>query len=428
MIFLLPLILFLFFILTQVYIWEKSKIFWLFYCVLFAYTIFTQLAYLLYPEKLTKVSHFQYYGDSIFIKYWIFIFLSFIFIFLLFSIFYDKKLKIIHLELKKPRKSKNFLYITIILIYESILLFFLIKNFNNLSYYNQYILKGNKLWFYLLSFNSIIFLSLLYKIFKEKRRLKKIFIILFIFSLLVLVATCIRAGQRSEFFLAFMGILAFFLYLYKNKKINKKIKLKNILIFLFIIIVVISLLQGVRKTRGREETLNNFLSTIKNPQIFLTLLIPENVIFQDWVAPSLTLATSINYKTIFPLEVVKSNLFCSIPLINHKSLGLILSRIIHPQGTQGFGYYILTEGYNIMGFFGFIYISFIFVFAIKILDVFFTNTKDKYINAFMCGIMGFLAISLVRGQSVVLFRSLYYYFIPAILLLRLMGIKFYLKR
>jgi len=429
MIFFLPIILFLFFIITQFYIWKKSKIFWLYYCVLFAYTIFTQLGYLLYSKKLSAVSHFQYYGESIFIKYWLFVFLAFISIFLLFAIFYDKKLKMVHLEIKKTKKRKNFLYIIAILIYEAILIFFLIKNFENLSYYNQYILKNNKLWFYLFSFNGVIFLSFLYKILTEQRKkIKFLYSTLFLFSFSILVITCIRSGQRSDFFIPFIGIFSFILCVYKDKIKLNKIKLKNILISLVIIFIIISLLQGIRIIRGHEENINSFLMAIKRPQTYLTLLVPKNLIFQDWLAPSLTLATSINYKIIFPLKVIESNIKCFIPFISHKSIGSIMSKIIDPHGIQGYGYYILTEGYNFMGFFGFIYIAFIFVFGIKILETFFANTKDKYINSFMYGIMGILIIGVIRGQSIVFLKGLYLYFFPAILLLFLMNKRFCLKK
>jgi len=429
MVIFLPIILFLFFIITQFYILKKSQIFFWFYLILFAYTFFTQLGYLLYPGKLSAVSHSQYYGESIFIEYWTFIFLCFVLIFLLFAVLYSKKIKIAHLEVKSRRKTKNFLYIITILIYESLLVSFLAKNFGDLSYFNQAALKNNKLWFYLFSFNAVIFLSFLYKILTENKKNGKIlYSILLLLSFSIFIITSIRSGQRIEILSSFMGIFAFLTYFYKDKLKLNRLKLKNVLAFLVIIFIAVSIFQGIRITRGHEENLNTFLRAIKEPQTYLTLLIPENLIFQDWLVPSLTLATSINYKIIFPLEVIKSNIKCFVPFIPHKSMGSIMSRIIDPYGIQGYGYYILTEGYNFMGFLGFIYAAFIFVIGIKFLETFFTNTKDRYVNSYMYGIMGVLIIEVVRGQSIVFLKGLYLYFIPGILLLILMGKKFYLKK
>jgi hypothetical protein len=168
----LPFILGLFFILTSFYIRRKSQIFFLYYFVLFAYTFFSQIGYLFYPEKLILVSHDQYYGEETFITYWLYIFLSFISIFLIFIIFYEKKYRtVFSIKVKSlPKKGGNFLYIILILFYEFILSFFLTKNYENLSYFNQDVLKSNKIWFYLFYLGGIVLLSLLFKIHIEHKK------------------------------------------------------------------------------------------------------------------------------------------------------------------------------------------------------------------------------------------------------------------
>jgi len=119
---------------------------------------------------------------------------------------------------------------------------------------------------------------------------------------------------------------------------------------------------------------------------------------------------------IFPFTVLESNLEVLIPLISHQSLGSILSRIIDPFGWAGYGYYILTEGYNFMGFMGFMYSSFIFVFGFRILELFFCNSKDELFNAYLYGILGFISLNVVRGQSAMLIKSIYFYILPSIIL------------
>ena len=108
----------------------------------------------------------------------------------------------------------------------------------------------------------------------------------------------------------------------------------------------------------------------------------------------------------------------------HESLGEILSRVIDPESNAGYGYYILTEGYNFTGFFGFMYSALIFVLGIRFWESFFTNTKDEIFNAYMYGIMGFLVIYVVRGGQTILFlKGFYLYFLPAIILFILMSNK-----
>jgi len=423
MILLLPFILGLFFVLTSFYIWKKSQIFFLFYFVLFAYTFFTQLGYLLYPEKTYAISHYQYYGEEAFIPYWIYIFLSFISIFLIFVVFYDKKYRtLFSIKVKQSLKEYGNFYLILILLYGSASVFFLIKNYENLSYYNQVILKDNKIWFYLFSLGGIVLLSIFYKILIEHNKKNKIFYSVLFFSVLLIFSlTAIRSGQRIEIAMTFLGFIASLWYLFRDRIKVERLKLKRIFAVFFILFLALSFFQGIRITRGHNESPVAFFTALKNPMAYLDPLLPENLIFQDWSVPSLTLMTSIERNIIFPKKVIESNLTCLIPLIRHESLGYVLSRIIDTETTQGHGYYILTEGYNLMGFAGFIYSAFIFVISLRLLESFFTDTKDKLFNSYMYGIMGFLAIEVIRGgQSLGFLKGLYLYFLPALILFILM--------
>lgn len=431
MILLFPILLGLFFILTSFYIWKKSQIFFLFYFVLFVYTFFTQLGYLLYPEYLSVVSHYQYYGEKAFIPYWIYIFLSFVSIFLLFAIFYDRKYRtIFSIKVRSSLKGPgNFLYFTLILFYELTLTLLLIKNYENLSYFNQAILKANKIWFYLFCLGGIVLLSIFYKILIENSKKKRIFYAVLFFSVfLVFSLTAIRSGQRIEFAKGFLGFITSLWYLFQDEIKIKRLNSKYIFLVLILCFLAVSFSQGIRITRGRNENFTAFLTALKNPKNFLSIFLLENLIFQDWVNPSLTLITSMEQRIIFPSKVIESNLRVLVPFINHPSLGGILARIIDPEGTAGYGYYILTEGYNLIGFSGFLYSAFIFVLGIRILESFFASTKDKLFNSYMLGVMGFVAIDVVRGgQTIVFLKVLYLYFLPAIFLFILMsGQKVYL--
>lgn len=417
----------LFFILTSFYIWKKSQIFFWLYFILFAYTVPTQLGYILYPEKLNIVSHYQYFVEKTFVLYWIYIFLSFVAIFLIFALLYDKKYKtIFRLETKALlKKTNNLSYIIIILLYELVLIFFLAKNYDSLSYFNQAILKENKIWFYLFSFNGIVLLSLFCKLCVEHSKLiKRFYSAIFFVSLSIFLMTAIRSGQRSEVATVLLGFAACLWYLYRDKIRVRRLKLSYICIVLILGFMWIAFSQGVRMTRGHDESAGAVFAVSKNLKTYLSLFSLKKLIFQDWVFPSLTLMTSIQHNIVFPGKVIESNLTCLVPFISHSSLGEILSRIIEPEGISGYGYYILTEGYNLMGFAGFLYSAFIFVFSLRLFESFFASTNDKLFNSYMFGIIGFLAITIVRsGQSMIFLKALYLYFAPAIILFMLMSKK-----
>ncbi len=298
----------------------------------------------------------------------------------------------------------------------------MIKNYENLSYANQVVLKNNTIWFYLFSLGGIVLLSLFYKIYIERSKKKRVFYsVLFLISFSIFSITAIRSGQRIEIAMTLLGFTASLWYLlFKDKIKLKHLRLKYIFIVFLIFFIAVSFFQGIRITRGHNESPIAFLTVLKNPKTYLNVLVPKNLIFQDWLIPSLTLVTSMERNIVFPSKVIESNLTCLIPFINHRSLGSILSRIIDPEGIRGYGYYILTEGYNFMGFVGFLYSAFIFVLGIRILESFFTSTDNKLFNSYMFGIMAFLVIEVIRGgQSMVFLKGLYLYFLPAIILFKL---------
>ena len=421
----------LFFVLTSFYIWKKSQIFFLVYFVLFAYTVPTQLGYILYPEKLSEklsiVSYYQYYVEKAFILYWIYVFLSFITIFLIFVLLYDKKYRTtFKLQTKSLlKKDRNILYIILICFYEFVLIFFLAKNYESLSYFNQAILKENKMWFYLFSFNGVVLLSIFCKLHMEHKRFtKRFYSVVFFVSLSIFLMTAIKFGQRGEVVLTLLGFVTLLWYLFRDRIRLRRLKLKYILIILGIGFIGIAFSQGVRMTRGHDVSTATVFAVSKSLKTYLSLFSLKKLIFQDWVFPSLTLMTSIQHNIVFPGKVIESNLTCLVPFISHTSLGEILSRIIEPEGVVGYGYYILTEGYNLMGFAGFLYSAFIFVFSLRLFESFFASTNDKLFNSYMFGIMGFLAITIVRsGQSMIFLKALYLYFAPAVILFMLMSKK-----
>ena len=399
--------------------------FFLAYFILAAYTVPTQLGYALYPEKLSEVSHYQYYGEKAFFPYWTYIFLSFIAIFVVFAALYNRKFKLsVKLEARPSlKKNAELLYILVLLLYEFIVTFFLVRGFGSLSYSTQSVLKHNKIWFYCFSLNGVVLLSIFYKLHTERNIFARVFYFtVFSISLSVFLMTAIRSGQRSEVAMTVLGFVASLWYLFRDKIRRRGLRLKHAIVILTLVFVLVGFAQGVRTARGHNESVAEILSVLKEPQTFLSLFSLKTLIFQDWLPPSLCLMTSIEGHIVFPGKVVESNITCLIPFMDHSSLGETLARMVAPESERGYGYYILCEGYNLMGFWGFLYSAFLFVFCLRVLECFFANTRDELFNAYMFGIMGYLAIWIVRGgQSMTFLKVVYLYFVPAIMLFMLMG-------
>ncbi len=415
-IFLICLIL-IFFLYSFVKIFNKTYLLGLVYFLLFIYMFFTIIGYIFYPDKLSVVSNGQYYNNRVFIIYYSYIFLSFLLTFIFVNIIYKYvKIKInIKIKFKQSlqmKKINHFIFNIILFCYLLLLLYFFIKNYTNLSYYNQYILKSNKLWFFAFSFTGIILLTVIacYKF--TPSRLRKCLLLLY----LVLLGTTfllisIKAGQRIQIFNIFMSLITIFLIKNKVKMkltdISKLIK-PSILIFIFIFIS-----QLIRNTRGRIENLTNIKLTLD----YLTSLANfDTIVFQDYLNPSLTLMTSINYNFIYPIEILKSNILNSMIVFDYPGAGERISRFLDPYGWGGVGYYYFTEGYNMMGFFGFLYSSILIVFTYYLYEKIFTKTNDEVFNVLISGVIAYYMIDIVRGGSLFLFKGILFYIIPFIIL------------
>jgi len=425
---LIPLEITIFVILSSCYIWKKSRTFFVCYIILFLYTIFSQLGYLFYKDYYQLFTEIPYFSKEIFIQYSCYISLSLLAIFTIFIFFYNKNKEIgVSLQIKnKERKSKNLLYISLILLINIVEIYFLVKNFNTLSYGNQATLKSNKIWFYIFAINGITILSLIAK-FKMTRNIqtKIVYTIILLITLSTFLITSIKAGQRIEMLGTLTGIAIFFLFYQKEMQKQQSKKRKRHLIFISItIIVIIGFFQAVRSNREEISNINDVPLALTKTETYTRILDPQDVIFQDWFAPSLSLATSIEKNIIIPKTVIESNIRVLIPFIDHKTLGESISRIIAPKSNQGFGYYILTEGYNLMGFLGFIYSAIVFTFGIFLLEKFFSNTENIIFNSYMAGIIGVASLDIIRGgQIIIFFKILYLYFLPAIILFWLLSNK-----
>lgn len=409
----------IFFAFTVFYIARKSLIFSLGYFLLFLYTFFTQIGYLLYPSDVAIVSAGQYYGSEIFLSYWLFVAGSLLAIFIVFGLL-DRYTFPVRIGVKFISGCISSTSLSIVVwVYTGLMLWYLVKNYDWLSYYSQAILKGNKIWFWLFSAYGIIVLTCVFSIYLIRPWSKKLICLLGLTaSTVVFGVTSVKSGQRIEAFTTVLGLLGFILSIRSEKRSTRWRKWVPI-IFLLGIFGIFS--QAVRTARGFEDVFSAFVTTLTETSRYLVDF--KELVFQDWLMPSLSLMTSIHNGIIFPDVVIRSNLICLIPFIQHNTLGGIFSRLVDPYGTAGYGYYILTEGYNVAGFGGIIYNGLVFGGGLWVLENLFARSQNRFINAYMSGMICFLLLNVVRGQSMFLIKGLFMYVLPALLLLRAFGIK-----
>jgi hypothetical protein len=434
---------FLFFLLTYVFIFNRDKIMSMLYLALFLYSFFPLIARYYYPDKISIYSHVSIKTiDTLYIST-AYIILFFLILFTMYFIFFQsaskkhiasnqvsderqKDLLFGFIIIRRTNSYHDLLYLIILSTVSSLLLIKLLINFNNISYFNQSIVKSDKIWSFSLEF-AVILVVIGYFAFKTRKNQIVRFMLLFInlFLTAVLLLTLFKMGNRGILIPYILGII--YIYLESRSfKINLRFgHISKWFKIIFLLLIVISFSQFIRGNRGGEiNTINFSVYTIFD---FFKL---EYLLFQDYTIPGNSLFFAIDNKVIDPLYVIVSNFNNGIFFLSYETVAEYISHLVAPTEWFGIGGYILTESFLLFGYLG---VFFMPLFILVIYLFFyrkFLNVKDNNLKLFLGFLfVSLLTLTLVRGQSYLLFKSIYMYFAPALVFFSwICGYKISIKR
>lgn len=408
-----------FFIVSLAYIIRRDYLSGLYYFFLFVYTIFTQIGYAIYPE--TAIAAGAYYGEELFFDYWLFISLSFFAIFLTFMLFWRSNRSaaednLDNVKTSYPSASRRIAFFAIVIAFNAAMIYSFLSNYELIGYvgdifpskyfaYGFYTYGGVIMVLYakLRTFSGNVFERFLCRI------------LLFV-SLALLVAISIQGGQRSQILALAIGI-ASFEFISSPRSFGKK--LKKVLPLIITALLFVLVLTNLRTQSGYISPLEfiRLFPAVVGESISLFL---SSVIFQDYFMPSLQLFASMYHRLIFPDEVVRSNVLNSVVFMGYPYLAETVGKFISPDvtRTQGYAYYLLTEGYNFAGWFGIPYNVLIFWGGLSLWRKLFFRGNRNF-NDFMTAIMAMQVLGIVRWQSVLFIRDIYLILIPTALLFSL---------
>lgn len=393
------------------------------YFFLFIYSIFAMIGYCFYPELSILVK--AYFGKEYFYQFYIFNFLSFICFYLLF-IFVNKygfrfsKLKVV----KYKGNIFSFYLLTFLLLFYGYNYFYIIANYSMISYGNASnpdFLDSQDIFYkiYAISFKSLTPLAL---IFYLQFRLKLFFNgvsilnkshlrLLFIFSIVTLFFFSYKMGSRTDIVAFIIGAFIF--------EFNMGLDFKKILRIVSISFVILSLLLILEEIRleGNVEEKD------------LTLF--QTIIFKDYYVPAHMLFTIMHYNYIDPLFVLKSNICNSLVGLNVDYLQMPITELINPgiaNRSQGYAFYLFSEGFLFMGFFGFIYNALMLFTGLKIWKILY-NSNNHYFNLIIYSLLTTQIANLSRGQSSYFLKDILVFIIPMLFIIFISsGLTFSLKR
>ena len=278
-------------------------------------------------------------------------------------------------------------------------------------------LKGNKLFFFGFAFYQYTIYASYVNWRKHCTRGlgKGVAAIILAVSVLVFLTICVRAGQRIQ-----MAALCTGLFVYMFGDSRPRHRMRTYLGVALVGIAIFAAMNAIRMLRGSPIDLSYLLHMLFTRPGEFTNLNLEGVVCQDYVGPSLTLVTSMYFDRISPVEALKSLIANSLFFLGVPGLGERVSRFIDPYGVKGYGYYAFTEGFEVMGWAGFVYNAVVMNLGLAVWRPLLRTGSESFTRNIK-GTMAMSVFSLARGTSSSYFKALYMFFVPSIVIFYLMS-------
>jgi hypothetical protein len=156
--------------------------------------------------------------------------------------------------------------------------------------------------------------------------------------------------------------------------------------------------------------------------ILSTATMSERIVKNDYFAPAHILFAAIAYNIVDIKEVILSNIYNSMIMINHPYLQQTVMDVFRPgvaNRSQSYAFFIFAEGWMVAGFMGCIYSAVTLTAGIygwnKI-----SSTSSSLLNIIIRSVLACMMVNLVRSQSSYFIKYLYTFGIPVFLFLWLM--------
>ena len=388
------------------YLFARDRLAGLYFLFLGIYAVPAQVGYFFLPELSELIQ--AYFGEQVWMPATLLIIgslLMFLAVYkfggrLLFA-FIPFRLQIN--QRKSPGLVSNaaLLLITLLIAYEAL---YLLLNFGDISWQTAQDddITGASVGYFLFIFifkQTVGFCLLLYAVARQGvgPASRTLVTTLLAISFAIFLVSAAKLGNRTDLLAVSLGI---FVYETSQTRINTRFLLRSAIA----LSVVALLLIGVEI--GRTENAQ------ESDGIAVALLT------KDYYAPAHMLFAAISFDYVEPLEVIRSNTANALVKLNVPYLQATITDLFRPDvatRSAGYAFYVFTEGYMAMGFFGFIYNGIVLVLGITLWRKA-AGTNSREFNLFLLALMGSMVVNVVRGQTSYFVKYLYTFLLPGMLL------------
>jgi len=383
-----------------IYIFKRDRIFGLYFLFIFVYIIFAEIGYKYFPELSETIQ--AYFGPEVWLPAVIFVTLSMLAFVFAFAFLRGPMHDLIPFSLQvqkrpNPKTSKR-IAIGIASVAMLYVLGYAILTPTEISWYTAQdpeLASDNPAFaLFIFIFKNLTSVSIAhYCIFREEGALRNnkalAAFAAFIFGTYLFIA--VKLGNRTD-------LLSFCLSAMVYESYRTKFTFAKIAKFAAFLVLAALLISVVELLRYRET-----------PEIQTD--IAALLIAKDYYAPAHMLYAAIANNLIDPANTILSNICNSLVMLNYPYLQQTVTDSFLPglaSRSQGYAFFIFTEGYLFMGPLGFIYNGLVLVMMMTFWRKL-ASTNNPAFNVALLAFMGSMLVGVTRGQSAYFIKGLYTY-------------------
>jgi hypothetical protein len=390
------------------YIFRRDRFCGLYFFFLFLYAIPAQIGYY-YLSDLSALL-VGYFGEPVWYSATVFIILSLLSFWLVFAMFrkrFAAAIPVILLVTRTAPRRAGFYAITAALVVALILAYeiiYLALNYEDISWYTaqdeDFIAARTGYFVFMLFIKLLVGITVTTYVLVRQRAgvlSRSVQLTLLAAILIVFVVGTFRLGNRTDLLAVLLGIVVF-------ETSQVKLSVRRIVKAVPVAVLAFAALSLVELTRydGGQQELDALTSLLT----------------KDYYAPAHMLFAAMANNFVDPFEVIASNFCNSLILLNYPFLQATITDVFKPgvaTRSQGYAFFVLTEGYLFLGFAGVLYNGFVLNLALSFWKKLASTNSGRF-NLFLLAVMGCMVANLVRGQTSYFIKYLYMFVLPAVIL------------
>ncbi len=400
---------------------RRDHVFAIMWGLIVLYTVFTQVAYLVFPDELAghagSNAAIFLRGSDAFFQYWLFVNASMLSLFVLrVCVRSVAKNRIPKLSLQSVQRRPNAPWVALGVVggYTVALVLVVAVLNGQVSYLDNSWKDARVVAF-------LVFLFPLFTLFSIDQvwhgQLRRRYLALLLVMLLTMLVFMLASGDRNGIATTALG---FIVLAVARPRAGRKVKFVPIVLIGSVTALALLTVLLVRSERHTGELALASLPRIFSASTYDADSVGADLVFEDYWVPSLTLLYSIDESWISQRDAVIATASNVVPFTDRPALDEAFAARVGKSKSRhvGFGFFILTEAFLVARWWGIVYIAVVLNLGLLLWDAVIPGRTERG-RAFMLALVAMSSLLVARGQSFMIIKSLFLILLPGAYLLSL---------